>query len=101
MKLNNSEKKPSKVKQVKKDDVDDGRVYADMSMIDSGLSLGRRRKKSYDSDGNPIEYASIELTKKEKREIAWGVIKAHLIYALMGIALLLIVFLFLIKFWLG
>ncbi len=87
---------------------DDGRVIADMSMID-GLSPGisfRRKKKAktkvvYDSNGNPITIdQSVELTKEEKREIARGVIKAHLIYAGFGLLLLAAVFLFVFKIWL-
>lgn len=106
MESSHLKKNALKNKKKEKYDDDDGRVYADMSILDdldSGLALRprSRKKRSYDSDGNLLEYASLELTKKEKREIAWGVIKAHLLYALMGIALLVILFLFLIKFWLA
>ncbi|NLJ94925.1 MAG: hypothetical protein GX326_05495 [Clostridiaceae bacterium] len=88
---------------------DDGRVYADMSVLDDiapKISLKPKSKKKnvpLDAQGFPIEETSkpIELTKEEKREIAKGVIKAHLLYALLGLVLILFVFLFIFKIWLN
>lgn len=87
---------------------DDGKVYADMSALDDispKLSLNRKPKKKkekLDSQGYPIKDSNnpIKLTKEEKREIAKGVIKAHLLYALMGIILLCLVFFIIFKLWL-
>ncbi len=97
-----------KKNKIDKDKDDDGRVIADMSMIDGlspGISFHKKNKAKqkvvYDDHGNPITVdQSLELTKEEKRQIAWGVIKAHLLYAGLGLLLLIAVFFFIMKVWL-
>ncbi len=100
-------KKPAKKPQ--EDFEDDGRVYADMSVIDditpSGSLFGSGRKKKVpklDQDGYPIEEEdnSIELSKAEKKAVTKGVIRAFLIYALIGIVFISLIFIFLVCFWL-
>lgn len=80
---------------------DDGRVLADMSVLDDigpTFSLPRlgKRKKAHPGGGPPLE-----LSKEEKRAIALGVIKAHLAYALLGLVLLVLVYFLVLKLWLG
>ncbi|NLJ71118.1 MAG: hypothetical protein GX328_06620 [Clostridiaceae bacterium] len=88
---------------------DDGRVYADMSMIDemtpAGSLFGVGRKKKIprlDENGYPIkeEDNSIELEKEEKKQIVRGVIRAHLVFALVGIAFIALMYVLLVVFWL-
>ncbi len=85
---------------------DDGRVYADMSVLDDiapKFSIRPRKKKKtkLDDQGFPHEEETLDLTKEEKKAIVRGVIRAHLVYALLGILLLAIVFFILIKVWLN
>ncbi|HHU52826.1 MAG TPA: hypothetical protein GXZ43_01930 [Clostridiaceae bacterium] len=96
-------------KNTKKDFEDDGRVYADMSMIDEmtpagSLFGGGRRKKvpRIDEAGYPIEEKdnSIELEKEEKKQIVRGVVRAHLAFALVGIIFIVLVYVLLVVFWL-
>ena len=96
------------MKDKNKDFDDDNRVYADMSVLDDiapklSFRAGKKVKQKLDEHGMPIaeERRIVELTKEEKREIAKGVIKAHLLYALCGFILLLIVFFVIFKIWLG
>ncbi len=80
---------------------DDGRVLADMSVLDDigpNFSLPRLRKTK---KINPVGGPPLELSKEEKRAIALGVIKAHLVYALLGLVLLVLVYFLVLKLWLG
>lgn len=85
---------------------DDGRVFADMSVLDDiapklSLRSKKRKKTTLDEQGYPVEKETIDLSKEEKKAIVRGVIKAHLLFAIMGVLVLAAIFFLLVKVWLN
>lgn len=76
--------------------VDDGRVIANMDVDGIPNTLRRGVRRNYDAFGKKrVRSEPIDLTKKEKRAIAWGAASAYLLIfvvfaVLFGLILLLI-----------
>jgi len=69
------------VKKKKRDEwIDDGRVIASMDVDGMPGSFRRGARRNYDAFGQKKQKSDpIELTKKEKRSIAWGSASAYLL----------------------
>lgn len=79
--------------------VDDGRVIASMDVDGVPNTLRRGARRNFDAFGKRRQKSEpIDLTRKEKRSIAWGATSAYLlVLAVFAIAFALI---FLIASWL-
>jgi len=85
------------MKRDKRDEwVDDGRVIANMDVDGIPNTLRRGARRNYDAFGKKrVRSEPIDLTKKEKRSIAWGATSAYLLVfmvfaTLFGLILLLV-----------
>ncbi|MEN6340642.1 MAG: hypothetical protein ABFD03_10985 [Clostridiaceae bacterium] len=89
-------------KRKREDWVDDGRVIANMDVDGMPYTFRRGARRNVDAFGKKRQKSEpIDLTKKEKRAIAWGAASAYLL--LMGVFIVgfTLIMLFASKVWLN
>ena len=80
---------------------DDGRVIANMDVDGMPYTFRRGARRNYDAFGKKkIKSDPIDLTKKEKRSIAWGAASAYLLVLAAFVVGFGLFFLFASKVWL-
>lgn len=80
--------------------VDDGRVIANMDVDGMPYTFRRGARRNYDAFGKKKQKGDpIELTKKEKRSIAWGTASAYLLVMVVFITGFGLFLLFVSKIW--
>lgn len=81
--------------------VDDGRVIANMDVDGMPYTFRRGARRNLDAFGQKKRKSDpIELTKKEKRSIAWGAASAYLLVMAVFVVVFGLFFLFASKVWL-
>ncbi|HRX58997.1 MAG TPA: hypothetical protein P5075_09505 [Eubacteriales bacterium] len=80
--------------------VDDGRVIASMDVDGIPNTFRRGARKSFDAFGKKKQKSDpIDLTRKEKRSIAWGTASAYLLVLLVFAVAFTVIFLLMGHAW--
>ena len=87
----------------KKDEfVDDGRVIANMNVEGMPYPVWKKARRAFDEFGRKKKPRDpVDLTKKEKRSIAWGVLTAYLTIGVVVVAIFFLFMLLITKVWLA
>ena len=89
-------------KRKREDWVDDGRVIANMDVDGMPYTFRRGARRNYDAFGKKRQKSEpIDLTRKEKRAIAWGAASAYLLVMGVFIAGFTLIMLFTSRVWLN